>query len=305
MLPKKNNGSALVVVIMVMAIMMIFGTAVLNISLSETKQASHEDKVIQAHYLARSGAEATLSAWKLAKNDEKPSGQCSTVYLNSSNQFVNSVPANMIGKFDVKITNPDGNTAIITSVGTVENIIQTTTVTVTTVTTQITAPPGATVSGDTLGWYNSNSGQAIPGNHTIGGKGVTVLVSDPGLKLVHGSPVYQADAINFTTDIWNFKYPVILNAGILIFNTSINTNRQGSNNGRLDLRVLPEASVMRTGKTDQWGRIQYKSQWYYFSNGNQILTDADFNSLDKILTTDPNYPGSNKQQISNYSIIWS
>ncbi|MBZ9688551.1 hypothetical protein G9F72_019670 [Clostridium estertheticum] len=307
MISKKNKGSALIVVIMVMVIMTILGTAILNISLSETKQAAYEDKRIQAHYLARSGAEATLSAWKNPANVIKPSGVCNPVYLNNSNQFVDIQPStsNMIGKFEVTIANPDSVTAIITSVGTVGNVIQTTTVTITTVTTQITDPPGPTVSGASLNWYSSNSGQGSEGNHVHGDNGVTVLVSDPGLKLVHGPVNYQADAINFTTGIWNFKYPLTLNAGMLIFNNPIDTNRNGSNDGKLILQVLPSASVPRTDKTGQWGRIEYKSQWYYYSNDTQILNDADFSSLDKISITDPNYPGSPKQQISNYSITWS
>ena len=65
MIPKKNKGSALIVVLMVMAVMAILGVSILNISLSQTKQAAYEDKRIQAHYLARSGAEATLSAWEM------------------------------------------------------------------------------------------------------------------------------------------------------------------------------------------------------------------------------------------------
>jgi Tfp pilus assembly protein PilX len=307
MLPKKRNGSALIVVIMVMAIMVILGTAVLNIGLSETRQASHEDKRIQAHYLARSGAEAALSAWKNPGNIVKPSGVCSPVYLNSSNQFVDVEPStsNMIGKFVVTITNPDSITAVITSVGTVENVMQTTKVTIKTLTTQITNQQGPTVSGDSLSWYDSNSGQASVGTHQNGTSGVTVLVRDPGLKVVHGTPVYQADTINFTTSIWNFKYPLTLKAGMLIFNNPIDTNRKGNNDGRLILQVLPSASVNRTGEIGQWGRVEYKSQWYYYSDGTQILTDDDFDSLNKIPTTDPNFPGSSKQQISNYSITWS
>lgn len=304
MIPKKNKGSTLIVVIMVMAVMTILGAAILDISLSQTMQASNEDKRIQAHYLARSGAEATLSAWKNAPSNNKPSGKCSPVYLNNSNQFID-VPSNMIGKFEVTIENPDSVTTMITSVGTVGNVMQTTTVTITIVTTQITDPTAPTVSGASLNWYSPSSGQASAGTHQIGAKGVTVLVSDPGLKLVHGPVDYQADTINFTTDIWNFKYPLTLNTGMVIFNTTIDTNNNGNNDGCLVLNVLASASVTRTDKTGQWGRIEYNSQWYYFQNNTKILTDADFNSLEKIPISDINFPGSSKQQISSYSIKWS
>lgn len=305
MISKKNKGSALIVVIMVMVIMVILGTSILNISLSETIQASNEDKRLQAHYLARAGAEATLSAWKDAPSDNKPSGECSSVYLNNLNEFVNVEPLNMIGKFNVTITNPDSLNTIISSVGMVGNVMQTTTVSITSITTEITDTPGPTVSGESLNWYNSKSGQANVGTLENGVSGVTVLVKDPGLKVVHGIPVYQADTINFTTNIWNFKYPLTLKAGMLIFNKQINTNTNGGNDGKLILNVLQAASVTRSDKSGLWGRVQYKSQWYYYSDDTHIVNDADFNGLDKISTTDPNFPGSSKQQISSYSIIWS
>ncbi|MBU3153367.1 hypothetical protein [Clostridium estertheticum] len=133
MVPKKSDGSALIVVIMVMVVMMILGAAILNVSISQTMQASNEDKRIQAHYLARSGAEATLNAWKSATSN-KPNGSCGTVYLNNLNQFVNVDSSKTIGKFDVTITNPDSVTTIITSKGTVGNVIQTIIVTIVTVT---------------------------------------------------------------------------------------------------------------------------------------------------------------------------
>jgi len=308
---KKTKGSALIVVIMVMAVMTILGTSMLNISLSETKQASNEDKRIQAHYLARSGAEATLSAWKNAAIGSKPIGISSPVYLNNLNQFVDAQPPNMIGKFVVTITNQGSITTIITSVGTVGNLVQTTTITITSVTTQITDPPGPTVSGDSLEWYDPHSGQANEKLNPdlsapkVGPSGVIVLVSDPGLKLVHGPVAYQADGINFTTDIWNFKHSITLNAGMIVFNKQIDMNRNGHNDGKLILQVLSSKGVNRSGIPGKWGRIQYNSQWYYFSNNKEILTGTGFNSLEKILTTDPNFPVSPTRTISSYSIKWS
>ena len=244
-----------------------------------------------------------------ADKNNKPSGTCKPVFLNSSNVFVYDKPSNMIGQFDVNVissANKNKDT-VITSVGTVGNVEQTVTVTIKPVTTEIPISQGPKVTGDTLKWYNPNSGQASVGNHTIGDKGVTVLVSDPGLKVVHGTPVYQADIIRFTTGIWNFKYPLTLKVGMLSFDSTItiSTNRNGGNDGRLILQVLPLASVTRIDKSGEWGRIKYKSQWYYYSDETEIVTDADFNSLDKIPITDPNFPSSDKQQISSYSITWS
>ena len=314
MIPKKNKGSALLVVIMVMAVMTILGVSILNISLSQTKQAANEEKRIQAHYLARSGAEATLSAWlNPGENKPKPSGTCKG-YLDSSNDFKSvdpshpDIPPDAVGNFVVTVLpGKQVGVIVIKSVADVGDVKQTVTVTIKPVTTEIPISPGHLGSGATLKWYDPDSGQASVGNHTIGDKGVTVLVSDPGLKVVHGTPVYQADSIKFTTGIWNFKYPLALKTGILIFDPkiTINTKRNGGNDGRLVLQVLPSVSVTRIDESGEWGRIKYKSKWYYYSDNTQILTDKDIEDLEEIPEGDDNNPYSSKQEITKYSIIWS
>lgn len=304
MIKRRKRGAALITVIMIMAVMTILGAAILNVSVHQASYAAYEDKRMQAHYLARSGAEAALKAWEIAPLDNKPTGRCETVYLNNSNQFV-SDSLNMKGKFDVTINDIDEFTTQIVSVGTVSNITQTVTVTIKTDTSEITDPEGSTILGSELDWYDNNSGHASPGYHTIGESGKTVLVSDPGLKLTHGEAIYQADAINFTTDIWNFKYPLKLTAGLIIFNKEIRTNRNGSNDGRIIFNVLKSAGVERNDSPGIWGRVKYNSQWYYFKDNQQILTESDFEKLEEISDDDPNLPDSSSRGIISYSVIWN
>ena len=65
-----KKGSALVIVLLIMVVMSILGTAVLRIALAETKFASHQEDKIQAYYIARSGAQATAEYMiKDANND--------------------------------------------------------------------------------------------------------------------------------------------------------------------------------------------------------------------------------------------
>jgi len=290
MVSKKIKGSALIVVIMVMAVMTILGAAILNISISQTNQASYEDKRIQAHYLARSGAEATLRAWEDDTSDNKPSGVCNPVYLTSSNEFQpgGTPPLSMIGQFDVTVLEEAEDT-VITSVGTVKNVKQTVTVT--------TPNP---FKGETLDWYD-NSGQArVDGKD--GEHGVVVLVNPKMLKLEKLSPTYRADTIMFDTQIWNFKKQLTLNAGMLIFVNKTENKIDWSHGGNLVLQVSLLVGVTRTDqpdKTEKWGRIEYNSQWYYFRNNTTVFNDANIESLDKIIATDPNYPSS------YYSIKWS
>ena len=187
-----------------------------------------------------------------APSDNKPSGECKPVFLNSSNVFVYDQPSDMIGKFKVTVPHvKQGEDIVITSDGTVGNVKQTVTVTVTLkeVTTTVPIPPLDEVYGEDLDWYY-NSGQArVDGKD--GERGARVLVSPKMLKFEKSSPTYRADAIEFNTIIWPFKCPLTLNAGMLIFKTTIETNRNGNNDGRLILKVLPLAGVTRAGQTDK------------------------------------------------------
>ncbi|MCD4712446.1 MAG: hypothetical protein K8R73_04115 [Clostridiales bacterium] len=58
---RNEKGSALVFVLIIFAVMMILGTSVLSISLSETNFVVQDVKKIKADYTARSGAEAMAS----------------------------------------------------------------------------------------------------------------------------------------------------------------------------------------------------------------------------------------------------
>lgn len=54
----KEKGSALVTVIMVMAVLMVLGVGILNVGVAENRFAKINEDSLQAHYIARSGAQA-------------------------------------------------------------------------------------------------------------------------------------------------------------------------------------------------------------------------------------------------------
>jgi len=56
-LQKENDGYFLITTIIIMAVLLIMGSVLLNISLSEYKQSERNKDQIKAYYLARSGAE--------------------------------------------------------------------------------------------------------------------------------------------------------------------------------------------------------------------------------------------------------
>jgi hypothetical protein len=53
-----NKGSALAMVLIIMLVMIILGTALINTAVAENKFAKHHEDKLQAYYIARSGAQA-------------------------------------------------------------------------------------------------------------------------------------------------------------------------------------------------------------------------------------------------------
>jgi hypothetical protein len=320
MIPKKNKGSALIVVIMIMVVMTILGMAILNISLSETKQASNEDKKMQAHYLARSGAEATLSAWENPANVIKPSGVCDPVFLNNLNEFVYVQPANMIGKFKVEIKKVGGVTTII-SEGTVGNVKQTVTVTLKEVTTTVPRPPLGTVTGESLDWYAYNSGQINTGVNTPGPSGkVVTLKAKNGLKIPNkNSPaaIFEANQMQFISPIQILHNSIILSSRLIAFNVPVDFSNNANGKGALVLKVLGDGYTSNGSHfPNPVGVVFFENVGYYFKNmvggvilrkSSDIQSQVTANNLEKI--TDPNFKNpflsTPTETITSYTIIWS
>jgi Tfp pilus assembly protein PilX len=318
MIKKKRKGAALLVVILVMAVLVILGTAILNISLSETNQAAYEDKRMQAHYLARSGAEAALSAWENSSEADKPSGAAETVYLDSSNQFVDT-STNMIGKFDVTVTSPAGaNTdTVITSIGTVGNVTQTVTVTIKTTTSQVPVPPlslSDALLGHSLDWYDFTSGQINTEVHPSAPSGKTVKFEakgGKGLKLPNkNSPAvtYQADKMVFISPVQTLHNTITLISNIIVFNSTVDFSNKNEKE-KLVLKYPSPGGFNISGTT--YGVVYFQNVGYYFQNGVELKTQSDITSkLIKIPITDITnynnpYLSGNTQTISTYSIIWN
>lgn len=116
---KKRDGGALVMVILVMMIMVILGTALLSISLNENKQASRENNRIEAYYLARSGVAAT-AAWILGP-DTTPDDIAQIINKKSDNKSYGK------GNFNVEvIKDPSTEDLVLVGTGTVNGVSNTT-----------------------------------------------------------------------------------------------------------------------------------------------------------------------------------
>ncbi|MBN2287454.1 MAG: hypothetical protein JXQ26_02745 [Tissierellales bacterium] len=102
----KSKGSTLVMLILILAILSILGTALLSISINENRFAIKEHDYQQAYYIARAAAEATAN--NLLRNTNITStvldSYLSTdIYANPWNDFYG------IGEFQISIQKIDGN----------------------------------------------------------------------------------------------------------------------------------------------------------------------------------------------------
>jgi hypothetical protein len=112
-----ENGSALAMVLIIMVVLMILGTALLSISLAENKFSIKNEDKLQAYYIARSGAQSV--AEYLVK------GENAALVLNKSSEEETLITG---GKYQVTVSYPiAGNTKVVdvTSIGTFKDVSQT------------------------------------------------------------------------------------------------------------------------------------------------------------------------------------
>lgn len=129
---KSHKGSALVLVLIVMLVLSILSIALLNISLADTKHAVRGEKNIQAHFIARSGANLGLKILEqklLAETwlDMATVENNMNIYigtLHTSNPEIFSIKENTVvqGNFTIQYEDIDANTLKIISTGTLPGI---------------------------------------------------------------------------------------------------------------------------------------------------------------------------------------
>lgn len=102
-----QQGFALVFVIMVMAVLMILGTALLTLSVAESKSSSRDVFKMKAHYIAQAGVDATAKS--IIKNPSEVAGLIGTTKTGNIGE----------GSFSATITGDPNTKVKITSVGTI------------------------------------------------------------------------------------------------------------------------------------------------------------------------------------------
>lgn len=108
---KNNRGSTLVLILIIAGIFAILATVIGSFAINENKQAIRQQKRVQAHYIARAGAEATAEWIMSMRSDE---------IQKLSNYMLSEKKVFGEGFFQVEVTK-DGNNLIIKSTGSVTN----------------------------------------------------------------------------------------------------------------------------------------------------------------------------------------
>ncbi|MBN2558745.1 MAG: hypothetical protein JXB33_08335 [Clostridia bacterium] len=85
---KNNRGWAMALVVILVAIVPIFVTALYTYSMTSTKLVLKQIELERARYIARSGMEAAVYVWQDASMDAKPSGSMERVYMKSDGTFL-------------------------------------------------------------------------------------------------------------------------------------------------------------------------------------------------------------------------
>ncbi len=329
MVLKNNKGITMAIVIMAMLVLFLIGTAFISVSAYQTTQAVNQDKGMNAHYLARAGAEAALEAWMDAPNGHKPSGNLDPVYLNSTNEFTDTNSGSK-GHFSVTINQDllDPNKTTITSVGTVGNMQKQVTVTINTIQSMIPAPDPAYISGE--GFYDYNSGQinAVKGadfkwpppGHTTTGVVKNEAKKGKGLKIPNkntGSATQEFEKMLFTSTLQVLHNRVILISKVIVFMDDVDYSSNHNSKGTLELLVyssgvdgpVPDPSV-------RWGVVVFNGAGYYFRDGVVLKQQSDIEYwVDQdylVPITDPSRLAlflsevmGEPLTVTSYSILWS
>ncbi len=120
---KNQAGLALPMVLIIMMIVMVLGVALMQYSTQSINHASLEEKKIQAHYLARSGAQLMLD--NLSSFESMPDNAADAWVYNLENDPDNNALLNELNgnSFSLKIYRQE-STTIIESTGRVGQITE-------------------------------------------------------------------------------------------------------------------------------------------------------------------------------------
>lgn len=253
---RNENGLAMPLVLVVLIVLVLLGTAIWQYSIADTQHVYRDEQRMKAHYMARAGADAALEAWITAEQGLKPTGTSDPVYFNNqTGLFVEEDPGiDLGGSFIVTIGQNAGKTEIV-STGYYNDVTQKVIVEVN--------PP---VYGHDLGWYDYKSGQFNNGSYTAAGA-VILEAKDTGnslqaLKNPNSTVSLKADALFFLSPLGQgtgggaYSSLLELRSDIIVFLNDISINK---NSGDIVLFGFSDTSGKEIFGPDggKWGAVYF------------------------------------------------
>jgi len=113
---KEEKGYALPLVLIVMVVLFILGTALIQYATTEAVQVSRSEKKMQAHYLARSGAEA------MAEHIIDNPSDASDYFGEDGDGNITNEDGDIVGEFNVSVEEDSDGKVIIESTGSVDDV---------------------------------------------------------------------------------------------------------------------------------------------------------------------------------------
>ncbi len=172
----KENGYALVLVLVVMLILFMLGTVLVGVSTSQVREAVKQQERVQAYYLAYSGANAVAEWITSDSSNTVPEGPSAPVTIGAGSFVVGVVASN------------SGNTLTITSQGTVDGYTETVVVT-------LTRQTGGS------GGFPLPTDMAVFSNTTINMSNGTI-VGPIGTNATNSSAILLTGDPSITGDVW-------------------------------------------------------------------------------------------------------
>ncbi|NPV72422.1 MAG: hypothetical protein HPY89_01220 [Pelotomaculum sp.] len=211
-----ENGAALPLALAVMLVVSLLAAALWQYSMMENLQVEREKKRLQAHYLARAGANAAIAAWLEAPFNDKPVqiGEPAKLYLAGDGTFTGS-PENAAGEVEIYVEPDETEEGIvhITATGRVDGVES-----------KVTATSAPYVDG--AEWepplYDKSTGLITPGTDTysatVDGRKKTVYAHEPvegAVKFINSDSqrplhIQSNTCVELASNAMEFKSPVDL-----------------------------------------------------------------------------------------------
>lgn len=282
---KSEKGMAMPLAICLSAIAMLLCTVIITYAVSAVTSAAKQEDAAKAEYIARSGLEAVIKAWKDADGiNEKPGGTVDRIYLMKDGTYKNEnslsqhqIDTQTEAYIDVTVTKKDDGTTEFVAIGNKNGVKR-----------KIVVNSSSYVSGHDAGWYNYQTGiiNTSKNNSNTG----TVMVNGREYKYSYHDPQGIVDCytdknislklqsdntknkIAYLAQMVRFNCPVdlsltgdigpegalVVSAQCIVFKENVYLRDGAYTYGTLGLDVPDDMGIKLVNKAGVYGRVYFE-----------------------------------------------